>query len=87
MTSKQRADRDRLIRDSMASLVGNTQFRSFIDVLREQREVVIMDACTDSVIANQRSSMAAIGELRAYNSILSVYDEAVANPPRQDGEG
>lgn len=78
MTEKQRQAADLRIRHAMASLVGNPEFAEFINIIREHRERAIEDACHDQVVANQRTSMAAIGEVRAYKSIIAVYDEFVA---------
>lgn len=66
------------IRHAMANLVGNPEFAEFINVIREQREIAIEDACAERVVANERTSLAAIGEVRAYKSIIAVYDEYVA---------
>lgn len=78
MTPKQRAAAEARIKHAMASLIGNPEFVQFINIIREQREIAIEDACRDSVIASQRAHMAAVGEIRAYKSIISVYDEFVA---------
>lgn len=75
MTAKQRAAAELRIKHAMTSLVGNPEFQQFILVLRQHLEVATIDACTDTVIASQRLSMAAIGEMRAYMAIISVYDD------------
>ncbi len=84
MTAKQRAAAEARIKHAMASLVGNPEFKSFVDVIREQREIAIEDACSDTVVASPRASMAAIGEIRAYKSIISVYDEFLAQASDSD---
>lgn len=75
MTSKERAARDAAIQGAMANLVTNPNFGEFINVVREQREVAIEDLCSERVMANERLVMAAVGELRAYKSIIAAYDE------------
>lgn len=85
MTAKQRAAAEERIRHAMASLVGNPEFVQFINVIREQREIALEDACSDKVVASQRASMAAIGEIRAYKSIISVYDEFLARATEAAG--
>jgi hypothetical protein len=86
MNAKQRAKRDAEIKVAMANLIQNQHFAAFIDVLREMREVSIEDACLDTTVASQRASMAAIGEIRAYKSIISVYDEAVNRTAEEPGD-
>ena len=84
MTAQQQALKERQIREALVGLVGNPNFGRFMDVIREQREVAIEDACTNEVIANERVHMAAVGEIRAYKSILAAYEDIVANPlPRE----
>lgn len=74
-TAKQRAATELRTKHAMASLVGNPEFVCFINIIRQHLDVAVEDACSDTVIASQRASMAAIGEIRAYRSLISVYDE------------
>ncbi len=86
MTPNQRTAREARIKDAMSSLVQNPNFVGFIDVLRDCRENAIQDACKESVIASQRQSMAAIGEIRAYGEIIGLFDHYIAlNEQRVDG--
>lgn len=78
MTHRQRQAREAQIKGAMSELISNPNFQAFIELLKSQREAVIEDACTESTVASQRASMAAIGELRAYKSIISIYDEAIS---------
>lgn len=80
MTAKQRQERDRQLRAAMSELVRDPRFEHFIDHLRDQREAAINDACLDSVVASQRASMAAIGEIRAYTGIIAAYDDFKDQP-------
>ena len=75
MNSKQQQVSDESLQRSMAELMANPNFGRFIDTLREQREVVIDDLCSDEVAKNERATLAAIGELRTYKSVLSLYDD------------
>lgn len=72
-------DRERLrqqvIAEAMSQLIANTNFQEFIGVLREQREVVIDDLCSESVVKDERVLLATLGELRALKGIIAVYDE------------
>jgi hypothetical protein len=87
MTVKQRQERDRQLRVAMAELVRDPRFEHFINHLRDQREAAINDACLDSVVANQRASMAAIGEIRAYSGIIAAYDDFKDQPlPSESAE-
>jgi len=67
--------RQQIIADAMSQLVPNTNFQQFINVLREQREVVIEDICRDDNIKSERALMALVGELRALKGVIAVYDE------------
>lgn len=86
MTVKQRQERDRQLRVAMSELVMDQRFEQFINHLRDQREAAINDACLDSVVANQRASMAAIGEIRAYNCIIAAYDDFKDQPVASEAE-
>lgn len=78
MTPKQRQARDAKIAGAMAQLIHDTRFSSFIDLIREQREVAIEDLCSDRVVANERMTLAAVGEIRAYRTIIAAHDEFFA---------
>lgn len=86
MTAKDRAQRDLAIRSAMADLIHDGRFGRFIDVLRDQREVVIEDFCSDRVTANERLEWAAKGELRAYQAIISTYEEYASRTADEPGE-
>jgi hypothetical protein len=74
LTPKERSDR---LQQAMFTLVGNEAFATFIDELREQQHSAVMDSINDKVIANERLSLAAIGEIRAYEAIISTYEDFV----------
>ena len=74
---EQRATR---LRDAMKSLIGNTAFEEFIGEVRHQCDAAVFDAINDTVIANERLSAAALGEVRCYKAIISLYDEALVTP-------
>jgi hypothetical protein len=86
MTKKQRALTEARIRYAMAALVGHPEFSTFIDLIREYRETAVQDACSDRVLASERLSMAAAGEVRAYTAIVSAYDQALLNKAETDPE-
>lgn len=60
----------------MTALAHDARFEHFIDAVREYREKAI-DALSDSaeVVKSERATLACIGEIAAYKSIISVYDE------------
>ena len=78
MTAKDRANRDRAIREAMASLVADERFTQFIEIIRDQRDVVVEDLCREGTLASDRLTLAAAGELRAYKSIIQIHDEFIA---------
>jgi hypothetical protein len=77
MTAKQRDARNQQIKAAMLGLVLDTRFQQFIDLLRDQREGAVRDACLDTVVKCQRSSLAAVGEIRAYTTLIETYEDLV----------
>lgn len=75
MTTEQDRLRQRVIAEAMSQLIPNTNFQEFIGVLREQREVIIDDLCSEHAIKDERVMLATIGELRALKGVIAVYDE------------
>ena len=88
MTAAQRAERDRRLSDGMANLVQNPNFSAFIDIVREDRERLIEDLCSQEVLKSDRLTLVAIGELRKYQSFLSIYTQSrdIPPPPATEGE-
>ncbi len=75
MTPTQRAiAKRRQIEQAIFPLVGDTRFQSFMEVVRDQLEVAVEDAVSDRVIANDKTLAIALGEIRCYKAILSVYE-------------
>ena len=72
---EQEVFRQQAVAEAMSQLIPNTNFQQFINVLREQREVVIEDICRDDNIKSERAMMALVGELRALKGVIAVYDE------------
>lgn len=65
----------RVIAGAMSNLIPNQNFQEFISVLREQREVIVRDIATEGTLAHERILLATIGELRALDNIIAVYDD------------
>jgi len=68
-------NRQRAFQEAMAGLVMDGRFTHVIDVIREYREMTIRNLFEGNVIGNERATLACIGELRAYDSILSIYED------------
>ncbi len=87
MTAKQREKRAHQIKAAMTDLAHDARFQAFIEQCRNDREVVMFDLCNDAVVADQRASMAAVGEIRCYNNIISTYESLLETPdtPLEDG--
>lgn len=69
-------ERKQFFEQAMTALAHDVRFEHFIDAVREYREKAI-DALSDSaeVVKSERATLACIGEIAAYKSIISVYDE------------
>lgn len=86
-TNRERSlDRQKFFEAAMQGLVADTRFEHFIDAVREYRERAI-DSLSDApeIIKSERATLACIGEIAAYKSIISVYDE-FRNRPAQTEE-
>lgn len=80
LTPKERSDR---IAQAMFRLIGNDAFQAFIDELREQQRVAMLDSVSDAVVGNDRKSLVAAGEIRTYESIIGMYDDFIAQQVQQ----
>jgi hypothetical protein len=69
--------RDDDLHAAMAQLIPNGNFGTYIDAIRDQREVVIRELCSDAVMKDDRLTCAAVGELRSYENLISMYDDFV----------
>lgn len=75
MTPRERAnEKNHRIQQAMLPLVNDGRFVAFIDEVREQMDTATEDAVTDRVLANERMLSVALGEIRAYKGIISVYE-------------
>lgn len=74
MTPKERAKlRMKKIQEAMVPLIGDSRFQSFMDEVEQQQKAAMLDACNERVIANDRLTLATLGEVRAYDGLLSFY--------------
>tara|TARA_R110000868_G_scaffold7251_4_gene39676 strand:+ start:3344 stop:3622 length:279 start_codon:yes stop_codon:yes gene_type:complete len=75
MTRNERAKEKALrVQQAMFPLCGDSRFIEFMELVREQRDIAVQDAVTDRVIANERMLSVALGEIRCYESLLSVFE-------------
>lgn len=78
--------RQRAIQNAMVELARDTRFAVFMESVKEARELAISNLTDGSVIANERATLACIGEVAAYKSLISIYDEAVAQAAQRAEE-
>ena len=67
--------KDDELHSAMAQLIPNGNFSTYIDAIREQREIVIREICSDAVMKDDRLTCTAVGELRSYENLISMYDD------------
>lgn len=87
MTAKQRERKAAAYRAAMAGLIQDQRFHDFMDTVKEQRDFVVDDVCTDRVIANERTTLIALGEVRFCNWLLAIRDDLMEAPPPEPPEG
>lgn len=61
------------IQQAMLPLVGDTRFQAFMEEIEQQQKAAMLDACQERVVASDRLTLAAIGEVRAYDGLISFY--------------
>jgi len=74
LTQKERSDK---LQQAMFRLVGNDAFQEFIEQVRELQRNAMLDLINDAVVKDERLSLAAVGEIRAYETIASLYEDFV----------
>lgn len=66
----------------MRDLVQDPRFGEFVNAIRELKEGAVAYAVSHTTVRDQRESLAALGEVRAYSDIISIYEahlQPVAN--------
>jgi len=58
-------------------LMANDAFQDFIESLREIQHNTMLDLMNDAVVKDDRLTTTAVGELRAYEAIINLYDDYV----------
>ncbi len=80
MKTVKRSNRERIeernarIRGAMTTLVANSNFAIFIELIEELRDEAYLEAISKDSIKDQRLTLAMMGESRAYNDIIAIYD-------------
>ena len=70
-------ERTERLKVSVQRLVANDAFQDFIESLREIQHNTMLDLMNDAVVKDERLTTAAVGELRAYEAIINLYDDFV----------
>ena len=70
-------ERTERLKTSVQRLVGNDAFQDFVDALREIQHNTMLDLMNDAVVKDDRLTTTAVGELRAYEAIINLYDDFV----------
>lgn len=75
--AEQQIQRQRAIQSAMIDLARDSRFTMFMQSVEDARELAISNLTDGAVIGNERATLACIGEIAAYKSLTSMYDEAV----------
>jgi len=70
-------ERTERLKVSVQRLVANDAFQDFIESLREIQHNTMLDLMNDAVVKDDRLTTTAVGELRAYEAIINLYDDYV----------
>lgn len=70
-------ERTERLKTSVQRLLSNDAFQDFIESLREIQHNTMLDLMNDAVVKDDRLTTAAVGELRAYEAIINLYDDFV----------
>lgn len=76
LTPRERAER---LQTALARLIGNDAFQDFVDGMREIQRNTMLDLMSDTVVKDERLTAAALGEIRAYEAIINLYDDHIAS--------
>lgn len=66
-------ERMKKIQQAMLPLVGDTRFQAFMEEVEQQQKAAMLDACQERVVASDRLTLAALGEVRTYDGLISFY--------------
>lgn len=74
MTIDQKQEKYRRLTEAMIPLVGDTRFIEFMEVVKDYKELAVENSLLDATIANERLTLASLGEVRAYKDIIGIYE-------------
>jgi len=83
LTARERSD---LLQNAIVRLAPNDAFQDFIDSMREIQRNTMLDLMNDVTVGDEKLTAAAIGELRAYEAIINLFDDYVATKVQQATE-
>ena len=67
--------------DVIESLAHNHQFGIFMDAVRQLRDEAVRRATSEEVIGNASVCSAALGEVRALQSVIDAYEDRAGKEP------
>ena len=70
-------ERTERLKVSVQRLMANDAFQDFIESLREIQHNTMLALMNDAVVKDDRLMTTAVGELRAYEAIINLYDDYV----------
>jgi len=71
-------ERVELLQVALVRLAPTEAFQEFIDHLREIQRNTMLDLINDVTVSDEKLTAAAVGELRAYEAIINLFDDYVA---------
>ena len=80
LTARERVE---LLQVALVRLAPTEAFQEFIDHLREIQRNTLLDLMNDVTVADENLTDAAVGELRAYEAIINLFDDYVATQVQQ----
>ena len=77
--------KEQRIRDALLDLARDPRFSVFMEALSDMREGAVAYMTTRTTVKDEREMLAAVGEVRCFDTILSAYDQAKeAQQPEAD---
>lgn len=73
MSAQAQREKEARLKEAMANLIPNASFTVFIEALREMREGAVGYMIDHATVKDPRESLAAVGEVRCYDTILAAY--------------
>ena len=77
MTRQQQEAKEQRIKDALVDLARDPRFTVFMEALRDMREGAVQYMTTHTTVKEEREMLAAVGEVRCFDTILASYDAAL----------